>query len=135
MIILLLINILELLAIVYLLWILFEQVMNYEHLNDLHDNALNSLEKIRNERDYLRNEYYRSTSETKADLLKQNDKYIEQINKIKKIAKNSNMIPCGDFYTDCENCKDEMTDNGKTCMRKGLKRILEVVGELENEKI
>lgn len=77
MIILLLINILELLAIVYLLWILFEQVMNYEHLNDLHDNALNSLEKIRNERDFLRNEYYRSTTETKADLLKKNDKYIE----------------------------------------------------------
>ena len=58
MIILLLINILELLAIVYLLWILFEQVINYEHLDDLHDNALNSLEKIRNERDYWMDEYY-----------------------------------------------------------------------------
>lgn len=127
MIILLLINILELLAIVYLLWILFEQVMNYEHLNDLHENALNSLEKITTERDYWRDEYYRSTSETKADLLKQNDEYKNTINKIKKIAKNSNMIPCGDFYTDCVNCKDEVTDNGETCMRKGLKRILKVI--------
>lgn len=87
MIILLLINILELLAIVYLLWILFEQVMDYEHLNDLHDNALNSLEKITTERDYWRNEYYRSTSETKADLLKQNDEYKNTINKIREIAK------------------------------------------------
>lgn len=127
MIILLLINILELLAIVYLLWILFEQVMNYEHLNDLHDNALNSLEKIITERDYWRDEYYRSTSETKADLLKQNDEYKNTINKIKKIAKNSNMIPCGDFYTDCENCKDEMTDNGKTCIKKGLNEIRSLV--------
>lgn len=127
MIILLLINILELLAIVYLLWILFEQVMNYEHLNDLHDNALNSLEKIITERDYWRDEYYRSTSETKADLLKQNDEYKNTINKIKKIAKNSNMIPCGDFYTDCENCKDETTDNGETCMKKGLNEIRSLV--------
>lgn len=73
MIISILINILELLAIVYLLWILFEQTMDYEHLNDLHDNALNSLEKIRNERDYWRDEYYRTTTETKADpeLLKE----------------------------------------------------------------
>ena len=129
MIILLLINILELLAIVYLLWILFEQVMNYEHLNDLHDNALNSLEKIRNERDYLRNEYYRTTSETKADLLKQNDKYIEQINKIREIAKTSSDLPCADYWGNCEKCNDDITNNGETCMRKGLKRILKVVGE------
>lgn len=129
MIILLLINILELLAIVYLLWTLFEQTMNYEHLNDLHDNALNSLEKIRNERDYLRNEYYRSTSETKADLLKQNDEYINIINKIKEIAKNSNTTPCMNIYCDCEKCNDDITDNGETCMRKGLKRILKVIEE------
>lgn len=127
MIILLLINILELLAIVYLLWILFEQAMNYEHLNDLHDNALNSLEKITTERDYWQDEYYRSTSEIKADLLKQNDEYKNTINKIKKIAKNSNMLPCIDFYADCVNCKDTITDNGKTCMRKGLKEIRSLV--------
>ena len=82
----LLITILELLAIVYLLWILFEQVINYEHLDDLHDNALNSLEKIRNERNYWMDEYYRSTSEVKADLIKQRDKYANKINKIKEIA-------------------------------------------------
>ena len=129
MIILLLINILELLAIVYLLWILFEQVMNYEHLNDLHDNALNSLEKITTERDYWRDEYYRSTSEVKADLLKQNNKYIEQINKIREIAKTSSDLPCADYWCNCEKCNDDITNNGEKCMRKGLKRILEVVGE------
>nr|DAY81753.1 MAG TPA: Protein of unknown function (DUF2570) [Caudoviricetes sp.] len=128
MIILLLINILELLAIVYLLWILFEQVMNCEYLNDLHDNALNSLEKIRNERDYLRNEY-RSTSETKADLLKQNDEYKNTINKIREIAKTSSDLPCADYWCNCEKCNDDITNNGETCMRKGLKRILKVVGE------
>lgn len=127
MILALLINILELLAIVYLLWLLFEQVMNYEHLNDLHDNALNSLEKIRNERDYWRDEYYRSTSETKADLLKQNDEYKNTINKIREIAKTSSELPCADYWCNCKNCKDETTDNGQTCMRKGLKEIRSLI--------
>lgn len=90
MIILLLINILELLAIVYLLWILFEQVMNYEYLNDLHDNALNSL---------------------------------------REIAKTSSELPCADYWCNCEKCNDDITNNGEKCMRKGLKRILEVGGE------
>lgn len=127
MIILLLINILELLSIVYLLWILFEQVMNYEYLNDLHDNALNSLEKITTEREYWRNEYYRSTSETKADLLKQNDEYKNTINKIREIAKTSSDLPCADYWCNCEKCNDDITNNGETCMRKGLKRILQII--------
>lgn len=129
MIISILINILELLAIVYLLWILFEQATNYEHLNDLHDNALNSLEKIRNERDYWQDEYYCSTSEVKANLLKQNDKYIEQINKIREIAKTSSDLPCADYWCNCEKCNDDITNNGEKCMRKGLKRILKVIEE------
>ena len=133
MIILLLINILELLTIVYLLWILFEQVMNYEHLDDLHDNALNSLEKIRNERDYWRDEYYLTTTETKADLLKQNDKYIEQINKIRAIAKTSSDLPCADYWCNCEKCNDDITNNGEKCMKKGLKRILKVIEEKLDE--
>lgn len=127
MIILLLINILELLAIVYLLWTLYEQVMNYEHLNDLHDSALNSLEKITTERDYWRDEYYRSTSETKADLLKQNDEYKNTINKIREIAKTSSDLPCADYWCNCEKCNDDITNNGEKCMRKGLKRILQII--------
>lgn len=74
MIILLLINILELLAIVYLLWTLFEQITKYENMKDSRDNAVSWLEKAEKERDYWMDEYYRSTSETKANLLKQNDK-------------------------------------------------------------
>lgn len=129
MIILLLINILELLAIVYLLWTLFEQITKYENMKDSRDNAVSWLEKAEKERDYWRDEYYRSTSETKADLLKQNDEYKNTINKIREIAKTSSDLLCADTWADCENCKDEITDNGKTCMRKGLKRILEMVGE------
>lgn len=41
----------------------------------------------------------------------------------RQIVKNSNNLPCTDFYADCENCKDEITDNGERCMKKGLKEI------------
>lgn len=112
MIILLLINILELLAIVYLLWILFEQTMDYEHLNDLHDNALSILDKTRQRQDKL-------------EILTTIQERV--IKEIKEITQNSISLPCADFYTDCENCKDETTDNGETCMKKGLKRILRII--------
>lgn len=114
MIILLLINILELLAIVYLLWTLFEQVMDYEHLNDLHDNALSILDKTRQRQEKL-------------EILTNCQK--SAIKEIKEIALKSNQLSCGNFYADCENCKDRITDNGETCMRKGLKRILKVIEE------
>lgn len=114
MIILLLINILELLAIVYLLWILFEQVMNYEHLNDLHDNALSILDKTRQ-----RQEKLEILTNIQGRVIKE----------IKEIAKNSNTTPCMNIYCNCEKCNDDITDNGETCMRKGLKRILKVIEE------
>ena len=56
MIILLLINILELLAIVYLLWTLFEQITKYENMKDSRDNAVSWLEKAEKERDYWKNQ-------------------------------------------------------------------------------
>lgn len=62
MIILLLINILELLAITCLLWTLFEQITKYENMKDSRDNAGSWLEKTEKEQDYWRDEYYRSTS-------------------------------------------------------------------------
>lgn len=127
MIILLLINILELLAIVYLLWTLFEQITKYEHMKDSRDNAVSWLEKVENERDYWRDEYYRSTSETKTDLLKQNDEYKNTINKIREIAKTSSDLPCADYWCNCEKCNDDITNNGEKCMRKGLKRILQII--------
>ncbi len=79
MIISLLTNIIELLVIVYLLWLLFEQN--------------------------------------------------EMLNEIEYIAKTHNMLCCAEFEADCENCKDKITDNGKTCMRKGMKEIEKIVGE------
>lgn len=127
MIILLLINILELLTIACLLWTLFEQIMKNANMKDSHDNAMSCLEKAEKERNYWRDEYYRSTSEVKANLLKQNDKYIEQINKIREIAKTSSDLPCADYWGNCEKYNDDITNNGEKCMRKGLKRILKVI--------
>ena len=54
MIILLLINILELLAIACLFWTLFEQITKYENMKDSHDNAMSCLEKTGKERNYWR---------------------------------------------------------------------------------
>lgn len=129
MIILILINILELLAIVYLLWTLFEQITKYENMKDSRDNAMSWLEKAEKERNYWRDKYYRSTFETKANLIQIRDEYIEKINKIREIAKTSSDLPCADYWCNCEKCNDNITNNGEKCMRKGLKRILEVVGE------
>ena len=123
MIISLLINILELLGIVYLLWLLYEQVSNNEHFNDLLECAVKELEKTRDDKTYWYKKYYSKV----VDNVQEIRKYKNKLEEIREIVKNSNQLPCTDFYADCENCKDETTDNGKTCMRKGLKRILEVV--------
>lgn len=123
MIISLLINILELLGIVYLLWLLYEQVSNNEHFNDLLECAVKKLEKTRDDKTYWYKKYYSKV----VDNVQEIRKYKNKLEEIREIVKNSNQLPCTDFYADCENCKDETTDNGKTCMRKGLKRILEVV--------
>lgn len=47
MIILILINIFELIAIIYLIWLLYEQVSNNEFFGDLLNYAVNKLEKTR----------------------------------------------------------------------------------------
>ncbi len=103
MIISLLINIIELIGIIYLLFLIVDKDEHYEYINSCYQQALKDLEE----------------EQINKDL----------IEKIRLIAKKSDMLPCADFYADCENCKDKTTDNGKTCMRKGLKRILEMVGE------
>lgn len=123
MIILLLINILELLAIVYLLWILFEQVMNNECFNDLLECSVKELEKTRDDKCHWYNQYYLEHINNVREIRK----YKKILKEIKEIVKNSIDLPCADFWSDCKNCKDETTDNGQTCMRKGLKRILKVI--------
>lgn len=125
MIISLLINIFELIVIIYLIWFLYEQVMNNEHFNDLLEYSLKELEKIRDDKTYWYKKYYSEA----VDNVQEIRKYKNKLEEIREITQNSINLPCADFYTDCENCKDETTDNGETCMRKGLKQILEVVGE------
>lgn len=56
-----------------------------------------------------------------------NQKYRQKLIKIQNIIRNNNVFPCGGPWVDCENCKDEVTDNGKTCMIKGLKEIRSLV--------
>lgn len=125
MIISLLINIFELIVIIYLIWFLYEQVMNNEHFNDLLECAVKELEKTRDDKCHWYNQYYLEHINNVREIRK----YKKILKDIVQIVKNANNLPCADFYTDCENCKDETTDNGETCMRKGLKRILKVIGE------
>lgn len=123
MIISLLINILELLTIVYLLWLLFEQVMNNEHFNNLLECAVKELEKTRDDKCHWYNQYYLEHINNVREIRK----YKKILKDIVQIVKNANNLPCVDFYADCENCKDETTDNGETCMKKGLKEIRNLI--------
>mgnify|MGYP004580022055 CR=1 FL=1 len=125
MIISLLINIFELIVIIYLIWLLYEQVTNNEYFNDLLECTVKELEKTRDDKYHWYNQYYLEHINNVREIRK----YKKILKDIVQIVKNSNNLPCADFYADCENCKDETTDNGKTCMRKGLKRILKVIGE------
>ena len=125
MILALLINILELLAIVYLLWLLYEQVMKNEHSNNLLECAVKEIEKIRDDKCHWYNQYYLEHINNVREIRK----YKKILKDIVQIVKDANNLPCTDFYANCENCKDETTDNGETCMKKGLKRILEVIEE------
>lgn len=125
MILALSINILELLTIVYLLWLLYEQVMKNEHSNNLLECAVKEIEKIRDDKCHWYNQYYLEHINNVREIRK----YKKILKDIVQIVKDANNLPCTDFYANCENCKDETTDNGETCMRKGLKRILKVIGK------
>ena len=118
-----LINIVEQVASVYLLWLLFEQVMNNEHFNDLLECAVKELEKTRDDKCHWYNQYYLEHINNVREIRK----YKKILKDIVQIVKNANNLPCTDFYADCKNCKDETTDNGKTCMRKGLKEIRSLI--------
>lgn len=56
-----------------------------------------------------------------------NKEYRQKLIKIQNIIRISNMLPCKNPWADCENCKDEITDNGERCMKKGLKEIRSLV--------
>lgn len=56
-----------------------------------------------------------------------NKEYRQKLIKIQNIIRINNMLPCEVHWADCENCKDEITDNGERCMKKGLKEIRSLV--------
>lgn len=56
-----------------------------------------------------------------------NQEYRQKLIKIQKIIRINNIFPCEDFYVDYENCKDEITDNCKICIKKRLKEIRSLV--------
>ena len=56
-----------------------------------------------------------------------NQEYRKKLIKIQNIIRINNMLPCEDHWADCKNCKDEITDNGKTCIKKGLNEIRSLV--------
>ena len=62
------------------------------------------------------------------------NRYRRALTEIKEIAAKSNQAPCLDVDCDCENCQDEITSCGVNCMEKGIKKILEIVSEVENEQ-
>lgn len=56
-----------------------------------------------------------------------NQEYRKKLIKIQNIIRINNMLPCEDHWADCENCKDDITNNGERCMKKGLKEIRSLV--------
>ena len=60
------------------------------------------------------------------------EKYKQTLEEIREIAENSYSIPCGDGCYDCENCEDEITNNGETCMQYGIDKITNKINEVLN---
>ncbi len=57
----------------------------------------------------------------------------QALEEIRDIAENSSSIPCAECECDCENCSDELTNNGKTCMQYGLDKIISKINEVLNK--
>ena len=53
------------------------------------------------------------------------------IDEIYQIAKRSDMPSCLVHGPNCDNCRDDVTKNGKRCMYKGLRDILRKCEELK----
>lgn len=106
---------------------LLEIQKKYIHALDLNDNAINEMEKAQNARNYWREEYIKSTSETKADLIEQNKRLKLLVSRIRVIAQLSDMPPCLEVDCDCKNCYDEVTQKGTRCMEYGLNNIWKLI--------
>ncbi len=106
---------------------LLEIQKKYIYVLDLNDNAIKEMEKAQNARDYWREKYFESTSETKADLIEQNKCLKLLVSRIRVIAQISDMPSCLDVDCDCKNCHDEVTQKGTRCMEYGLNKIWQLI--------
>ena len=106
---------------------LLEIQKKYIHALDLNDSAINEMEKAQNARDYWREEYFKSTTETKADLIEQNKRLKLLVSRIRVIAQLSDMPSCLEVDCDCKNCHDEVTQKGTRCMEYGLNKIWKLI--------
>lgn len=66
------------------------------------------------------------------DYKKDRDMLENALEKIKEIALNHDSVSCAGLF-ECSNCKDEVTENGKTCSEKGRLLILQIISECEGE--
>ena len=58
--------------------------------------------------------------------------YRSALEEIKEMAKFAQSLPCSDF-SDCDNCDDEITNNGQFCMHKRIEEIKTKIDEVLNE--
>ena len=65
-------------------------------------------------------------------FMAENLKYFNALEEIREMAKFAQSLPCSDFL-DCDNCDDEITNNGQFCMHKRIEEIKTKIEEVLNE--
>lgn len=55
------------------------------------------------------------------------------IQKLIKILEQGTVLPCGKNDCDCNNCEDEITENGKTCQQKAISEALKLLKRIGDE--
>lgn len=61
------------------------------------------------------------------ELEAKNEQLQNTLKEVLSIVQGSTEAPCLNIGCDCDNCDDECTDYGKSCMLKGLAKIEELV--------
>lgn len=74
---------------------------------------------------------------TNEQIMIENSRYKQALDEIEGIAKTHNDIPdlpCG--MEDCKypKCRDDLTNNGETCMRSGLIKIADIIRKAKGEE-
>lgn len=66
---------------------------------------------------------------------KKNEDYRHALEEIREITKKCDLPPCLNFDCKCDICPDEITQNGKRCMQKGMRKIQKILNKvLESEE-